>query len=314
MPAQTKAIVDKLLTQASSRLIPTGFVSELVLPPVFVMQKTGKLGTYGNGHLRLESTLGGGRGAFRRVDAVTRSTTSYDVEVHGLEGMVSPDDYANVEEPFNAEEDEVIALTTMLMLKKEFALASALTSTAIITQNTTLAGIDQYSDYANSDPLDDALTAAATIRDAIGNPPNTAIMDWKVYKYLRYHPAFLKQLGYSEARPGGLSGEELARAMDVERVLIANAVYNSAKEGQADVIAPVWGKDLVYCYAPSSAAKNQKSLGYRVQLADQKRSARAVFKYPIMNPPGSMGIIVQDNWDFLLSDVSAAYLIKAAIA
>lgn len=312
--SQVKAIVDKLLTQASSRLVPTGFISELVLPPVYVMQKTGKLGTYGNGHLRLESTLGGGRGAFRRVDAVTRSSQTYDVEVHGLEGMVTPDDYANVEEPFNAEEDEMIALTTLLYIKKEYALASAITSTGTITQNTTLAGIDQYNDYANSDPLDDALTAAATIRDAIGLPPNVAMMDWKVYKTLRYHPAFLKQLGYSEARPGGLSGEELARAMDVERVLIANCVYNSAAEGQADVIAPIWGKDIVYAYCPATAAKNQMSLGYRVQLNDQKRSARAVYKYPIHNPPGSTGIIVQDNWDFFLSNVNAAYLIKNAIA
>ena len=314
MPAQTKAIVDKLLTQASNKLVPTGFISEMVLPPIYVMQKTGKLGAFGNGHLRLESTLGGGRSAFRRVDAVTRLTQTYSIDVHGLEGVVTPDDYANVEEPFNAEQDETESLTTMLYLKKEFALASALTNASVITQGVQLAGQDQYNDYANSDPLDDALTAAETIRDRIGMPANTAIMDWKVYKRLRYHPAFLKQLGYSEARPGGLSGEEMARAMDVEKVLIANAVYNSAKEGQIDVITPVWGKHLIYAYIPAAAAKNQKTLGYRMQLVDQKRSARAVFKSPINNPPGTTSIIVQDNWDFFLSDATAAYLIRDAIA
>lgn len=312
--SQLKAIVDKLLTTASNKLVPSGFISEQILPPIYVQQKTGKLGKYGNGHLRLESTLGGGKGAFRRVDAVTRTTDSYDIEAHGLEAVVSPDDYANVEQPFDAEQDEVEALTTLLQVKKEYSLAGALTSTAIITQNTTLAGQDQYNDYANSDPLDDALTATETIRDAIGMPANIAIMDWKVYKRLRFHPALLKQLGYSEARPGGLSGEELARALDLERVLIANCVYNSAKEGQADVLSPIWGKDLVYAYAPASAGKAQKTLGYRMQLNDQKRSQRSVFKYPIYNPPGSTGIIVQDNWDFFLVDVGAAYLIKSAIA
>ena len=222
--AQLKAIVDKLLTNASSMLIPTGLVCEQVLPPIYVQQKTGKLGTYGNGHLRLESTLGGGRGAFKRVSAITRSSYCYSIDSHGLEDIVSPDDYANVEQPYDAEEDTTLALTTLLYLKKEYSLAAALTSSTLMTEYTTLSGTQQWNDYANSDPLDDVLVGTANIRDHIGMPANIAIMDWKVYKYLRYHPSFLKQLGYSEARPGGLSGEELARAMDVERVIIANAV------------------------------------------------------------------------------------------
>ena len=51
-----------------------------------------------------------------------------------------------------------------------------------------------------------------------------------------------------------------------------------------------------------------------MQLTDQKRSARSVYKYPINNPPGATGIIVQDNWDFFLADVTAGYLIKDVIA
>ena len=312
--SQVKAIVDKLLTKASNMIVPTGFVAEQVLPAIYSTQKTGKLGTYGNGHLRLESTIAGGRGEFRRVDAITRSTSTYSIDVHGLEAVVSPDDYLGAEEPFDAEEDEVIGLTTLLQLKKEYSLASALTSSSIMTNYSTLSGVEQYSDYANSDPLDDANTAANTIRDAIGAPPNIAIMDWKVYKKLRFHPQLLAQLGYTQARPGGLTGIELANALDVERVLIANAVYNSAKEGATDVITPVWGKHLVYAYCPASAGKRQKTLGYRMQLADQKRSQRAVYKYAINNPPGSTGIIVQDNWDFFLADVTAGYLFRNVIA
>lgn len=314
MGAQVKAIVDKLLTNASNKFVPTGFIADLVLPPLYVQQKTGKLGVYGNGHLRLESSIGGGRGAFRRVDATVRTTTSYDIEVHGLEGMVTPDDYANVEQPFDAEEDEMNNLITMLLIEKEYALAAALTNTGVITNNVTLAGQDQYSDFANSDPLEDALTAHDSIYDATGMSMNTAIMPTKVYKRLRYHPQLLRSLGYADNRPGGLRIDELASALDVERILIANAVYNSAKEGQADSITPIWGKHLVYAYIPQTAMKNQKTLGYRMQLNDQKRSQRAVYKYPINNPPGSNGIIVQDNWDFFLVDTAAAYLIKDAIA
>lgn len=312
--AQTKAIVDKLLTQASNILIPQGFICEQILPPIYVQQKTGKLAKYGNNHLRLEATLGGGRGAFKRVEAITRSTDSYDIETHGLEGMVSADDYANVEAPYNAEEDETLGLTTLLYIKKEYSVASALTNASIMTQGITLSGEDQLSDYLHSDPLAVIRTAKFTIKDAIGMPPNVAAMDWKVYETLRFHPQLMTQLGYTDARPGGLDANELARALDLEKILIANGVYNSAKEGAADSLTSIWGKHLVLYYAPTVAAKYQKTLGYRMQLNDQRRSQRSVYKYSINNPPNSMGIIVQDNWDYFLTDTSAGYLITNAIA
>jgi hypothetical protein len=63
---------------------------------------------------------------------------------------------------------------------------------------------------------------------------------------------------------------------------------------------------------PDSAQKYQKSLGYLVQKAGV--GSRQVFKYSVNNPPDSTGIICIDYYDFLLSDVSAGYLVKSAVA
>ena len=50
---------------------------------------------------------------------------------------------------------------------------------------------------------------------------------------LRFHPEFLDNLGYKEQRPGGLTDQELARAINVALVLIAKSVFNSAKKAEA---------------------------------------------------------------------------------
>ncbi len=310
--SQVKAIQDKLLTQASSMYIPEGYVCEEVLPPVFVVEKTGKLAKYGTDHLRIETTIGGGRGAYRRVEAITRSTDTYSVDSHGLEGVVTPDDRRNVMTPYDAEEDEVLGLTSLLWLKKEKGLADTLTSTSIITQNVTLSGEEQYSDYTNSDPIDDFRTARGTILDATGFMPNIAILDILVWNTLRFHPQMLDALGFKDNRPGGLSVEELAVAMGVGKIKLAKARYESAKEGQTSSLAAVWGKHIVFAVAPASATKYQTSLGYRVQLAGQ--TPRKVYKYPIYNPPESTGIICEDAWDMFLSKVACAYLVKSVIA
>lgn len=310
--AQMSAIVDKLLTNVSSAYIPDGCVAEQILPSINSKNFTGKLAKYGTNHLRIESTVVGGRGKFRQVESIVRSQSSYEIEGHGLEGIVTKEDYANVELPYDAEKDETIGVSTILLLEKEKGLADALGDTAILTQNVTLAGVDQYSDFINSDPIDDFSTARAAVRAGCGALPNVAILDWAVFNKLRFHPQMLDALGFNKNRPGGLKENEMAQALGVDKVIIPNAMYESAKEGQTSSLAAVWGKNIVFAVLPDSAKPYQVSLGYRIQLAGEQ--PRKVTKWDIPNPDGAKSILVTDYYDMFLSNVLAAYLIKSAIA
>ncbi len=307
--AQLRPIVDKLLTNVSQMLQAQGHICEALLPSVTVKEKSGLLGKYGKSHLRIETSFAGGRGKFRRVESIVRSSQRYELQSHGLEGVVTEDDYDNVEKPFDAESDETIGLTSHIYLEKEKVLADALADTGVITQNVTLSGTSQFSDYANSSPLSRASAARVAVRAGCGTAPDTAWMDWAVKNVLKFHPELLERLGYTQARPGGLSDDELAKALDVKQVLVAEAMYNSAKEGQSDSLAAVWGKHLWFGVCPKVAQVRQVSMGYLVK----KGSPRQVTKYNIDNP-GATGILVKDQYGFMIADVGAVYLIKNAIA
>lgn len=310
--SQTKAIVDKLLTGVSSRVMPVGHICEQLLPFVGVVQDTGSLAKYGKEHLRIETSITGGRGAYRRVEATTRSQSTYKIEGHGLEAIVTKADYRNVEAPYDAEADEVLGLTTKLLTEKEYSLADVLADTAVLTQNTTLSGTSQFSDLNNSNPLNVFKTARAAVRAGCGMVPNAAWMDYDVADALRYHPQLLDNLGFKDNRPGGLQDSELAKALGVRKLLIAEAVYNSAKEGQTDVLANIWGKHIWFGVLPDQAMPGQVSLGYRLGFKGQQ--PRKVYRTANFNPPGSNLILVEDEYDHFLTDVGAAYLIKDAIA
>ncbi len=310
--SQMKAMVDKLLTNVSSGYFPKGYISEMVLPEINSAQYTGLLGKYGKSHLRIENTVIGGRGKYRRVETQARSTTGFNIEGHGIEGMVSKADYRNVEDPFNAERDETLGLASILWLEKEKALADVLSDTAILTQNVTLAGASQFSDYNNSDPIGVSADARAAVMAGCGDVPNLAIMDWLVWNKMRYHPQLLDALGYKYARPGGLTTDEMASALGVEKVLYGMARYNSAAEGQTDVLAPCWGKHLIFAVSPASAGVMQNSLGYMVRL--EGSSPRKVYKEAQFNPPGSTKILCEDEYDMLISNAACGYLVKDAIA
>lgn len=310
--SQNTALVNKLLTNVLQGYIPTGFVSEMILPKLQSKQSSGKIGKRGLAHLRIENSVMGGKGGARRIEVRQYLSDSYSIEPHGLEDVVTPEEYANVELPFNLDSDTAKLLQLALMLGKEKGLADTLRSTSILTQNTTLSGTTQWSDYTNSDPVFDANRAKTTIRNAAGVVPDTMIADWNVLETLRYHPKLVRSLGYADNRAGQLSNDDLAKALNVRKVISADCMYNSAKEGQTEALASIWGTDVIFAACPDSAAIDQKSLGYLVQLAGE--SPRQVFKQPIVNPPNAQSIIVKDSYDMVITDVKCAYLYKTAIA
>lgn len=309
--SQSGAIQDMLLTSFSNKITPIGFIAEKVFPLVNVVQSTGKLGKYGTSHMRIVDTITGGKNKYPSVQTRSFNTETYSIEKHGLEDIVTEEDYANVQQPFDAERDTTEELITLLQVSKEKGLADTLTDTGVVTQNVTLAGTSQLSDFTNSDPLDDFNTARGTIYSSAGIPPDTVIMSWLVYNTIRFHPALLDKLGFKEARVGGLTDQELARALMVDRILIGAATYESAKENQTSNIQPIWNKDIVFGVLPESVSKRQMTAGYRFQ---QFGAPRRVFKSAVNNPPNATEILCDDSYDQVISQTGALYLIKDAIA
>jgi hypothetical protein len=175
-----------------------------------------------------------------------------------------------------------------------------------------LSGTSQFNDYANSDPLSVVTTAKNTILNAVGVLPNLCIMDVQVWNVLRFHPMLLDALGYKWNRPGGMNQDEMARALGVDQVLFGSARYESAKEGQASSLQAVWGKGIVFAIAPDKPEIMQKSVGYLVRpIGGQPRK---VYKQANFNPPGSTAVLVEDEYDMLISDAACAYLVANAIA
>lgn len=314
--SQVKAIVDKLLTKTSAGLFQEAklFVGSRILTPAKSIQSTGKIGKYSKDHLRVVATFTGGEGPSRRLKAIRRSSDTFSIEAQGLHDIVTKEDFANVEKPFMAREDTTIALTLAHLLAREFAIASVLQDPAVMTQGQTLVGAAQFSDYdsATSIPVEVIRDARIAVRNGCGFSPNKAIADWAVWEFLRYHPQILDNLGFKDNRPDGLTDQELARFFKVEEIIMAQALFNDAVEGQADDLKPVWKKDIILLHSPNSQKLRHPTVGYEVTFSN--RSARQVFRESLFDPSGAEKILVEDNYDHLITDPNCAFLIQDAIA
>lgn len=308
--AQTKAQVSKLLTGVSNQYNVESTIADKVLPMLSVKQKTGLIGSYGLGHLRAEDDKMAGRSEAKRVDAVEYDLDqAYKISNHGLEEVVTEDDYDDVEEPFDAEVDKTEALTSLVLINKELFAQNVLMDPAVITQGVALTGTDKFSDGVNADPLGVAKDAAIATLDGCGHKYNACIMSEKTYQHLKYSQQILGVLGFSMNRIGLLSKEDIMKALDLKYLFVGDAAYNSAKKGQADILTQVWGPEMLFYYRPEAAAKKQVCLGYYLRMLSGKE--RAVFKAPLHNPPGSTSIIVQDKYDYRIVNAAAGYLVES---
>lgn len=315
MRTQDGAIVSKLLTGLSNGYFPLmdDFIAEKILPAVKVAQTTGLIGSYSNNHLRIVNTVHTGKGDYQQLESITTSSDTYSIEDHGLHDVITRKTLANFEKPFDAEVDTMLALILAHMNAKDFGLATALHDTAIITQNTTLTGFNQYNnlDHADSTPLVDKIVADNAVRDATGRKPNTLIASERTIDYLRFHDSLMNNLGFKYNRTGGMSTKELAQALNIDKILVGKAMYNASKEGQSDDLTNIWGNHMVYAYIAKPALR-QKTLGFEFRLAGT--SPREVSRFTPTMPTKSKGVIVTDNYDQNLLNVECAYLIKDAVA
>lgn len=311
----TRARVDKLLTDVSRRHNVEGLIADEVLTKVTVEKQTGLIGKYGNEHLRIVHDLVGGMTKYPEITVDTKNSDRYVLEKHGLKTTISEEEINNEELPFDARKDATIDVTDRLLLGREYALSSILTSTSVLTNNTTLSGTDQFNDYDNSKPLEVFRAARESIYAKTGKDTEMAggfaIVPWDVMNALCYHPDLLDLYKYVSSVGNGLSREQLKSAMKVDRILVALSQYDTSKEGQTASIAPTWGKDIVFGYAPRTGSKRIQSLGFNVR---QTGADVRTFVKSIDDPPNSEMILVDHMYDDLITDTGAGYLIKDAVA
>ncbi|WP_221029907.1 major capsid protein [Actomonas aquatica] len=107
---------------------------------------------------------------------------------------------------------------------------------------------DDYADAA-SDPIGDVKAAKRVIQVSCGMMPNTMAISQTVYDTLTEHPAIKAKFTNTD---GPISKEQLRKAFEIENLVVAGQVENTANEGQALNPAYLWGDNVVLAVTSAS--------------------------------------------------------------
>lgn len=309
-PTASQQYVDKLLTQFSIAYRNQNYISEMILPVVNAKKSSGKFATYGKDAWRIDVDLTRAPGAPAKELNYRVSNGAYSMEERALSTLVDERQIENADDPYDPRRDATLMVLDRIWLAAEASLAASMADTGVITNNVTLSATDQWSDVANSDPFTNIQAAKKAVKLACGMNPNVAVMGYNVWLVLKEHPDVVDRVKYV----GSKTDEEMMRAIadliGVKKVLIGDAVKNTANPGQDDSLDFVWGNHFWVFYQPERPALWTPAFGYTIKKAKVNRKVERWYDIARV---GDM-VRVRDEYDQLITDATACYLIKNAVA
>ena len=262
-PTQSAVHVDVPLTNISTAYLQSqdAFVASKVFPIVPVQKQTDKFYTYtkndwfrDEAQLRADATESAGSG-------YGISTATYSCDVYAMHKDIGYQTRANADMQINLDRDATEFVTQRLLLKQEIQFVTDFFTTSVWATDSTPANL--WSDFTNSDPIEDIETGKEAILSVTGRMANTLVLGYQVYRKLKNHPDVIDRIKYTTGVTGRTVTPELLAAMfDVERVLVAQAIKATNNEGETAAYAFTHGKHALLAHVAPNPGLLTPSAGY----------------------------------------------------
>ncbi|GMW02645.1 MAG: hypothetical protein AMXMBFR84_37810 [Candidatus Hydrogenedentota bacterium] len=232
-----------------------GYIASRVLPPKDVDTQSGTFGVIPIKELlKQASTERASNGHYNRI-GFEFTDDSWATKEIGLEVRV---DERNKNMYSRYFDDQLVAarLSRSTVLKRyEMLVAAAIFNTNTWTPT---AVSTEWSNNASGVPITDVTAAKKRVRAATGMLPNAIIMNWIVFENLRNNAQIIDRIesgGAGQmAKPADITREMIARCFDLEEVIVAGGMTNTANDADVAVLADIWSSE--YCALARVARTN----------------------------------------------------------
>lgn len=256
--------VDKYLSNVVINYRPQGMIADRIFPVVPVRNESDLIKTYSQADLfRIENSKRSRATEANRIQLQVGSGF-YKVENYALKEMIPIEDRVNADPAFTRAEEATLSMNIVdkLMLGWELRIKNTVTtSTNVNTVYTVGSG---WWDHTNSKPFSDLNTAIDYSWDSTGYRVNRMVIGEKAWRNLSRNDEIIDKVNATGVTGGDANAmpEQIARLFGLDEVLVGRSQYNSADEGQALSLTPMWSDSVFLYYAPARASRDVPSYGY----------------------------------------------------
>lgn len=319
--------IDTYLTNLSIMYANAEFVGHQLYPFVPVTKRSNKYPIYGK---EMFNNLNDRRspGAEAKKSRWSLSSGTYFADGHALKDYVAREDQENQDKPpLDILADSTIVLTNQIALNREINIAAQLVTDMTGANTVSLSSI-KWDNNAN-DPIAKLRAGIDTIAKRIGRLPNTLVLSRPVFTAIINNTNVLSLLtGVSNLADANITALKIAQLLGLDKVVVANAIKNTANQGQTASLDWVWGKTAVLAYIDPAPGLRTLSLGATFrwtnaltalggpkEVAEAVPGAGAQFVERYYWQPNKADVVeVHDYYDLKTVAADAGILYTSAIA
>lgn len=236
----------------------SAFIADKMFPNLPVMKQSDRYYSYPKGNwFRTEARVRAPGSESAGSGWTVDNTPNYFAPVVAVHKDVDDQIRANADAAIDVDRDAAEWVTQQLLLKRDLDFKSKYFGAGIWSADVTPAVLW---DAAGSTPIDDLSAQIQAIQSTTGFKPNKLLLGAPVWYVLKNHPDFLDRIKYTQRAVVGL--DLLAQVLELDEILVGEAVQNTAIEGAADAMSFVYGKHALLCYAAPAPSLLQPSAGY----------------------------------------------------
>ena len=273
-PSPSAVHVDRLMTQFSIANLQDEqvYVAGRVFPSIPVQKQSDRYTVYPKGaFFRAEMQRRAPGTRARVADYAVDTTPTYFCESFALGKLIPDEARANNDAPMDLDRDATLYLTQQAKIRREKEFMSTYFKAGVWSLNKTgVSGTPSTDEFKQFN--DAASTPISVIRgyktafslNNGGFRPNKMTLGRLVYDALLDHADVIDRIKYGQTpgAPAMTNLQVLAQLFEMDEVLVADAVENTAIEGAADVFAFVASKGVLLTYSPASPSLLTPSAGY----------------------------------------------------
>jgi hypothetical protein len=253
-----------------------GFIGQQVLPIMSVALQTANFSKIKVKSLLTErNTLRAPGGGYSRQDWEFEQD-SYATKEYGAEEVL--DDRERAIYRYTIDFERIASMRAMDAILRDYEKRVA----AAVFNAVTFTPVPVTTEWSktNSTPVADVLANTTTFKGQMGRLPNALIISDKVLRNLQLNEEIIDRLKYSGVDdPKKVTLQMLAALFNLDKIIVPNAMRNSANPGQAAAFADIWDDEYaMLCVIATSQDLKEPCLGRTFHFTGDGSSESGTFE------------------------------------
>jgi hypothetical protein len=282
---------------------PHGFIADQIAPIVPVVKQSDRFFKIAQADRFRTTPDYRAPGTEPNIISFDVSSDGYYCDNYALGTYLTREELANADAALDNRKLRSQLVTDILMLNNEVRVANLVTSTSNVGCNTNTASAWGTS---NADPYVDCQADMQAVEDGKGYKPNLVVFgktSWRKWRESEKIQTLIFPHG------GGIPTVEHAKLLlEVDKVLIGGAYYNSAAQGATMSLSKVWDDMVFYAYVAPKPSKEVPSFMYSFRWTVPGVPSMIARVFPFDEKQGRQDIHVAYYQDEKITDKGLGYL------